>query len=307
MHRRTPGRPKGAEDCVDTGARSRAHDVPILMYHSIANSAAPRFTRFVVRPAEFAAQMGQLAANGYQPITALELARGHASGNLPARPVVLTFDDGFSDFETTVLPILQRHRFRATLYFPTAYAGRTASWLRDCAEDQRPILSWRALRDVVSAGIEVASHSHSHPQLDRLPRPAVIDELQRSRGLLEDNLGIPIEGFAYPFGYWNGNTRSGVHAAGYSYACAVGELPVSGTADRFTLARVTVAGGIGVAGFTRLLASSASPAARLSSEVKRLAWRAMRRHIRSVGGDPQPVPVGCESSSPRAASHSRAP
>lgn len=277
------------------------------MYHSIADSAAPRFARFVVRPAEFDAQMAHLTANGYQPITALDLVSGHASGNLPARAVVLTFDDGFSDFETAVLPILQRHQFRATLYVPTAYAGRTASWLRDCDEDQRPILSWRALRDVVSAGIEVASHSHSHPQLDRLPLPAVRDELQRSRGLLEDNLGIAIEGFAYPFGYWNGNVRSSVHAAGYSYGCAVGELPAFGTADRFTLPRVTVGGGIGMDGFSRLLVSSATPAARLSSEMKRLAWRAMRRHIRSVGGDPQPAQVGSASSLPRAVSHSRAP
>lgn len=281
--------------------------MPILMYHSIADSAAPRFARFVVRPTEFDAQMGHLAANGYQPITALDLVSRQASGNLPARPVVLTFDDGFSDFETAVLPILQKHQFPATLYVPTAYAGRTASWLRDCGEDQRPILSWRALRDVVSAGIEVASHSHTHPQLDRLPLPAVRAELQRSRGLLEDNLGIPIEGFAYPFGYWNGNVRSSVRAAGYSYACAVGDLPVSGTADRFTLPRMTVDGGIGINGFSRLLASSTTPAARLSSEMKRLAWHAMRRHIRSAGGDPQPVQVGFDSSLPRAVSHSRAP
>jgi peptidoglycan/xylan/chitin deacetylase (PgdA/CDA1 family) len=259
------------------------------MYHSIATTAAPRFARFVTRPADFAAQMAHLAAEGYQPITALDLARKRAIGDSPARPVVLTFDDAFTDFETAVMPILQKHGFPATLYVPTAYAGRTASWLRDCNEDRRPVLSWRALSDVVSVGIEVASHSHTHPQLDRLAMPLVRDEVRRSRLILEDNLGVPIEGFAYPFGYWNGNVRSSVSAAGYSYACAVGELPVPATADPLTLPRVTVAGGVDVDGFARLLAGSSTPVARLSSELKRQAWRTVRRHIRSVGGDPQPV------------------
>jgi peptidoglycan/xylan/chitin deacetylase (PgdA/CDA1 family) len=259
------------------------------MYHSIATSAAPRFARFVVHPADFAAQMDHLAVEGYQPITALDLARKRSDGDLLARHAVLTFDDAFADFETVVMPILQRHGFPATLYVPTAYAGRTASWLRDCNEDRRPILSWRALREITSAGIEVASHSHTHPQLDRMPLPLVRDEVRRSRQILEDNLGVPIEGFAYPFGYWDGNVRSSVSAAGYSYACSVGELAVSTAADALTLPRVTVAGGVGVDGFARLLAGSSTPAARLSSEVKRRAWRAMRRHIRSVGGDPQPL------------------
>lgn len=260
--------------------------MPILMYHSIADSAAPRFARFAVRPAHFAAQMDHLAAAGYQPITALDFARRRNAGDLLARSVVLTFDDGFSDFEAVVMPILLAHRFPATLYVPTAYVGRTASWLRDCGEDQRPILSWRALRDVASTGIEVASHSHTHPQLDRIPPPVVRDEVLRSRELLEGNLGCPVQGFAYPFGYWRRHVRSAVDAAAYSYACAVGESVVAAGDDILALPRLTVTGGLGLDGFTRLLAGSPTRIARSSIDVKRWAWRAVRRHIGFVGGDP---------------------
>lgn len=263
-------------------------DVPVLMYHSIAVSAAPRFARFVTSPVEFTAQMDYLAAEGYQPITALELIRRRRSGDLPARPVVLTFDDAYTDFEDTVMPILRAHGFPATLYVPTAYAGRTATWLRACNEDQRPILSWHALRDVASAGIEIASHSHTHPQLDRVPVSVITDELRRSRQLLEDNLSVRANGFAYPFGYWNRNARSGVAAAGYSYACAVGELAVSAASDSLTLPRMTVTGGIRLDDFSRLLAASSAPATRLSSDVKRRAWATMRR-LRLVGGDAEPT------------------
>lgn len=289
MYLPPPNRPGAGESELGSGAKAPVHDVPILMYHSIATSTTPRFARFVVHPAEFAAHMDLLVAAGYEPITALNLSRRHPNGELPALPVVLTFDDAFADFETMVMPILQKHGFPATLYVPTAYAGRTASWLRDCGEEKRRVLSWRALRDIVSTGIEVASHSHTHPQLDRIGLPLVRDEVQRSRHMLEDNLGVLIEGFAYPFGYWNGSVRSCVSAAGYSYACAVGELPVSAAADQLTLPRVTVVGGLGVDGFARLLTGSSTPAGRLSSQLKRLAWRAIRRHIHSLGGDPQPV------------------
>ena len=260
--------------------------MPILLYHSIAATAAPRFARFVVRPADFAAQMEHLAAEGYQPITALDFARMRGVSDPTARAVVLTFDDGFSDFEAAVMPVLQAYRFPATLYVPTAYVGRTASWLRDCGEDQRPILSWRALRDVASAGVEVASHSHTHPQLDRLPPSVVRDEVLRSRELLEDNLGSPIRGFAYPFGYWHRHVRSSVAAAGYFYACAVGESAAAVGADILALPRLTVPGGMGMDGFSRLLAGSSTRISLASAEMKRWAWRVVRRHVGSVGGDP---------------------
>jgi peptidoglycan/xylan/chitin deacetylase (PgdA/CDA1 family) len=294
MYRPSHSRPGAAEGGLGGGALAR--DVPILMYHSIAASAAPRFARFAVRPAEFAAQMDHLATVGYEAMTAVDFARRQAGGDLPARPVVLTFDDAFADFETAALPILAEYGFRATVFVPTAYVGHRASWLRDCEEDQRPILSWRALRDIVSAGVEVASHSHTHPQLDRTALPVVKDELLRSRRLLEDSLGVPIDGFAYPFGYWNRNVRSSVSAAGYSYACAVGELAVCAAADPLALSRLTVAGGVDLAGFARLLEGSPTAADRLSSHLKRWAWRAVRRHIRSVGGAPQPLPEQADAS-----------
>jgi peptidoglycan/xylan/chitin deacetylase (PgdA/CDA1 family) len=288
MHCPAIGMPEQAQRQLRTGAAARAVDVPILMYHSIATSAARRFRRFVVSPGEFAAQMDCLAASGYHPITALDLARSMAPDDLPARPVVLTFDDAYTDFESAVMPVLQAHGFPATLYVPTAYVGGTASWLADCNEDLRPILSWQAIRDVGAAGIEVASHSHSHPQLDRVPLRVVRDEVRRSRQLLEDQLGTPIAGFAYPFGYWNQGVRSSVAAAGYSYACAVGELAVSGNEDPWTLPRMTVTAGTGTAGLAGLLARRSTPAARWSAGMKRRAWTVIRRSIRSAGGAPQP-------------------
>lgn len=262
--------------------------VPVLMYHSIGRGAGPPFRRFVVDPGEFAAQMDYLAEGGYRPVTAAGLvAHRLESRPLPERPVVLTFDDGFTDFVTAAMPVLRAHGFPATLFVPTGYAGSTARFLRGCGEEHRGVLSWADLRGLAAEGIEVASHSHTHPQLDRVPPTVIRDEVLRSRCLLEDNLSRPVGGFAYPFGYWNRAARSALATAGFRYGCAVAELAVGTRDDVFTLPRLTVNAGIGVAGLVRLLSGGPVLGGRGVAGGKRIVWRALRRGVPAIGGDPR--------------------
>lgn len=264
--------------------------VPVLMYHSVAGQAAPGFGRFVTRPGSFLEQLDYLDAAGYQPVTAVSLAMAYRAGRpLPAQPVVLTFDDGFADFADTILPALLARRFRATLYVPTGYVGRTARWLRSCGEGARAMLSWPALRDISREGVEIAAHSHTHPQLDRLPAAEAADEVRRSRRLLEDRLGVAVDGFAYPFGYWSRAARAAVDAEGLRYACAVSELMASPADDVLTLPRLTVNAGISLAGFAALLTTRPTPRARWTAAAKRIAWRGLRSGAGSIGGDPREV------------------
>jgi peptidoglycan/xylan/chitin deacetylase (PgdA/CDA1 family) len=263
-------------------------EVPVLMYHSIGTGAGRGFRRFVVDPGEFAAQMGYLDTEGYCPVTAADLACCRSSGRpLPPRPVVLTFDDAYTDFYSAALPVLREHDFRATLFVPTAYVGSYARWDRSLREENRKILSWPALRDIAVEGVEVAAHSHTHPQLDRLAAAVVLDEVSRSRRLTEDNLAVQVQGFAYPFGYWDRAARTAVAAAGFSYACAVGDLATTPGDDVLTLPRLTVNAGIGVTGLARLLQARPTTGARRTATAKRLTWRAIRRTVPAVGGDPR--------------------
>lgn len=263
-------------------------DVPVLMYHSISTGEVARqFGRFVTDPAAFASQMDYLAAAGYHPVTAADLAASRLSGLLPARPVVLTFDDAYTDFYTAALPVLRDHGFRATLYVPTAFVGAGAAWMSSFGEGERSILSWDALGDIAAEGVEVASHSHGHPQMDRLRPDVVSEEVRRSRGLLEDHLGIPVEGFAYPFGYWNRAARAAVASAGFRYAVQVADLMTAAGDDSYTLPRLTVNAGIGAAAFARLLGTGTTASRRLAAEGKRYLWQALRRTVPAIGGDPR--------------------
>jgi peptidoglycan/xylan/chitin deacetylase (PgdA/CDA1 family) len=268
------------------GAENMMGEVPVLMYHSIAVDASQKFRRFAVHPDEFRAHMDYLDVAGYHPVTAAEFAVNRHGNKLPERPVILTFDDAYADFYSTALPILREHRFRATLYVPTGYVGTTMSFLRSVDEENRAALSWHALQEVAAEGVEIAAHSHSHPQMDRIPSTVITDEVRRSRSLLEEKLGFEISGFAYPFGFWNRAARAAVAAVGFRYAFAVGELMTTPGHDIYTLPRLTVNAGIGVPGLERLLTTRSTLSSRQASRTKRIIWRAMRQtHV--VGGDPR--------------------
>src|SRR5206468_3352471 len=99
----------------------KGKSIPILMYHSIADDASPKFKPFTVKPALFAENIAYLYHQGYTPMTVTQLMNTFSQANtlLPERPIVLTFDDGFADFFTAALPILQQYGFVATLYVAT--------------------------------------------------------------------------------------------------------------------------------------------------------------------------------------------
>lgn len=256
--------------------------VPILMYHSISTSATPAFHRFTLHPKLFAAHMAYLAQHGYRTLTMSELTdsrrRAGGSAEVPPKSVVLTFDDGFADFYTDVLPVLRRHGFAATLYVITGYVGATSRWLEPEGEADRPILTWTQLHEIADSGVECAAHSDTHPQLDDVPRQRVRHELSRPKHVLEDRLQRPVRSFAYPFGFYSRWVREMVEETGYSSACTVQELVSTGY-DPFLEPRLTVSAGTDVTALARLLDQGRPTAAnRYAVEAKRLLWQGLRRH-----------------------------
>jgi peptidoglycan/xylan/chitin deacetylase (PgdA/CDA1 family) len=219
---------------------TRTGRVPVLMYHSIGGA-----DRLAVRPEAFAEQMAWLRDHGYTPLPFGERTRP------AARPVVITFDDGYADLHGHALPILERLGFAATVFV-------TTGWLHDAGPQAagRPpgrMLTWRQAAEVAAAGVEIGAHGHSHAQLDQLGDPALRDELRRSRGLLEDRLGRPVPTMAYPYGYSSARVRREVRAGGYTAACAVANAVMTGRHDRFAVPRLTVRATTSLAGFERAL------------------------------------------------------
>jgi peptidoglycan/xylan/chitin deacetylase (PgdA/CDA1 family) len=112
----------------------------------------------------------------------------------------------------------------------------------------------------VAAGMEVGSHSVSHPRLHELPQDAAQYEIAESRTALRRMLGVPIEHFAYPFGHFSANTVELVRHAGYSSAVTVQPGLARASDDRLRLPRILVNG---ERGLWRFLLHVATPYQRL--------------------------------------------
>jgi peptidoglycan/xylan/chitin deacetylase (PgdA/CDA1 family) len=257
--------------------------VPILMYHSVSFECAPRFAPFAVTPIEFDAQMRHLRECGYSALTVTELVAAYAdAAMLPARPVVLSFDDGFRDFLTEALPTLSRYSLTATLYVVSGRVGGTSEWLESIGEGRRPLADWRELRDIAAAGIEIGGHSVSHAGLDRLPIGEASEEIGSCRAALEQGLGCAIETFAYPFGHENDAIRRMVRGAGYSSACAVRYAASSPRDDRFALARHIVRRGADIPRFDRILSDAVPFFPRAIDRARSRAYAAVRPVFRRL-------------------------
>lgn len=253
--------------------------IPILMYHSISQQATPKFKRFAVAPALFSAHMAYLHQHAYTPVTVTQLVQALAQGSstLPARPVVITFDDGFADFYTEALPVLKHYSFVATLYLVTAFINETSRWLQKEGEALRPILTWEQIASISAAGIECGGHTHTHPELDTLSLSSAREEIAHCKRLLEQHLGHEILSFAYPFGYHTTSIKQLVREAGYTSACAVKYEMSSETTDPFALTRLIVSADMSVNALANALIQGTSPLMTLSKHMATPLWRLARR------------------------------
>lgn len=173
-----------------------AGHVDILMYHSISEGGGPT----CIAPAVFAAQMEALAAAGASVVSLDQVAdwqEGRA--DLPPKPVVITFDDGFCDFADTAFPILQKHGFGAIVYLPTDCVGGPENW-RGANDPARPLMSWAAVRDLAAEGIEFGGHSLTHADLMALSGQALEDQVARCADAIAEHTGKSPAHFAPPYG-----------------------------------------------------------------------------------------------------------
>jgi peptidoglycan/xylan/chitin deacetylase (PgdA/CDA1 family) len=208
---------------VACSARDKV-EAPILSYHSIGEAASD----YVVPVSAFEQQLDWLAGEGFRTISLHELAEARAGhGTLPRRSVILTFDDGRSDAMKVVLPLLRKHGMRATFFIITDRVGEPG------------FVTWDDVRALMAAGMEIGSHTLTHPRLPDLPDEAVEQELKASKSRLEKELARPVETLAYPYNAVRSRLASLARAAGYRVAVAGS---AHGTADLLRLRRFPVTG-----------------------------------------------------------------
>lgn len=163
-----------------------------------------------------------------------------SGGELPVRPVIISFDDGYADVYQNAFPILQEYGFIGTIYLYVDRIGSSA------------FLSEEEIRSLVASGWEVGSHSMSHPDLTK-DHSIVSYEVQESRAALEQLTGGQVSSFAYPYGELDDYVISIVRHSGYSSGMGLGLNYRHSMDSLFDLKRIEVYADYSFAEFTKLL------------------------------------------------------
>ena len=161
----------------------------ILEYHKVNDRTKDNYT---VTPEEFAAQMDALKEDGYTTISVLDFLRAKkGKQQLPEKPVVVTFDDGYSDNYTEALPILEKRGMKATVFMVTNDIGLPG------------YLTWDQLHDMEKRGVELGSHTANHLPLTNMTVDEARDEVQKSKLIMEWNGLKTVFVLSYPNGKYD--------------------------------------------------------------------------------------------------------
>ena len=209
----------GLGACVALGRLLRLPGLSVLVYHSIDASGSYMSTR----PEMFRVQMLWLRDHGIRTISMRQFLERGTPQVAPERTVVLTFDDGLTNFADAAWPVLREMCFSATAYVPTAFIGGEAAWYADYGLPRLPCMGWDALRAVHREGADIQSHACSHRDLTSLPSGELGEELRRSKEALQDGLGDSVEHLAYPFGAVSPGVCLAAREAGYRSAVVLGK------------------------------------------------------------------------------------
>jgi len=197
-------------------APAKQLNVPILLYHHIAElpaGASSAQRRWTLSPEKFADQMRWIAERGFHPVTIAQL-NGYLKHGLllPAKPIVISFDDGWKDQYCAAFPILKKYNFSATFFIITDSVGHSA------------YMDWDQLSELSDSGMDIEPHSCTHARLSTLPPEQAWRQIHDSKLVLENRLHKPVPVFAYPFGSYGERVISLVKEAGFDMAVTVSGL-----------------------------------------------------------------------------------
>ncbi len=205
----------------------------VLCYHAVSDTWDHPLA---VRRETLTRQLAGAIRWGWKPAGALEVVAGKP------RALHVTFDDAYRSI-LGVLPSLEQLGIRPTVFVCTDYAaeGRPLDLppldrLPAVHRNELATLCWDELRELAERGVEIGSHTRTHPNLRELSTGELRQEVTASREEIESELGRRCSYFAYPYGQFDARVRGEVERAGYE--AAFGLVGVGLLGGRFGVSRV---------------------------------------------------------------------
>lgn len=221
--------------------------VPILVYHQVVdedfdlNNVSVGDRPYYLKKAEFIQQMEYLFDQGFKTLTLGEFVGFiKDGGQLPTKSIVLTFDDGHISNYTHIYPILCRFNFKATFFLIVGKIGTPEK------------LDWEQIMEIVASGMEMGSHTITHPFLSNLKENEIFWELKRSKEVLENHLKKEIDFFSIPRELANSNWLKIARDCGYKTVCTSKVGLNKWNTNLFTLKRIGIKNGIDLNTFSQI-------------------------------------------------------
>lgn len=246
----------------------------ILMYHQVGRFAPMRAHRAnYCDHRRFARQMAMLRSGGFRVLSLDKALRCLAGEHpMPARAIVLTFDDAYANFLDYAAPVLADRGFPATVYAISDWLGQPMRWRDPDPGRERPrLMTGAELRSLRQAGFAVGSHGCTHPRLAELSQQDQGIEISRSRERLQDILGEAVRDLCYPFGSFNRDSIRLAAQAGYRSATTCLRGAATAADHPLVLPRKAISYGDNLIGFVWKLAVKNAPKPELAAWRRRLA------------------------------------
>lgn len=250
----------------------RKDRVPALLYHHFASKVNDSKHEqgnydpvYFCYDTAFDEQMNYLHREGYTTISLGDfVAFQEGKRPLPAKPIIITFDDGFMSNYLYAFPVLKKYGLTATIFVTL---DPNSPNYKKYAHVDSP-LTQEQIKEMSEYGISIESHSMTHPYLSRLNPEVVRWELEESKKRLQDILGKPVDYLAIPSGAYDRTVKKLVKGAGYKATFCMLKGSNNKQSDRFALRRLVVGRDFTLEDFSRILQPATACYLRLTSSMQ---------------------------------------
>jgi peptidoglycan/xylan/chitin deacetylase (PgdA/CDA1 family) len=209
--------------------------IPVLMYHMIGDV---KDNDAVLTEANFRAQMKFLKDNDFHPISMQQLYDYMVNKKaVPIRPVVITFDDGYPDTYSIVMPIMKEYGFKCTVFIPTYDA------------DQGTRLRWDQIKEMKNSGMDICSHGYRHERMPNMSAAALDAEISKAQAELKEQLGVQNEFFCYPYGGNSPAAEAALKKAGIKLAVTMNPGWANYGENPYAVERIWIGNAVDIANF----------------------------------------------------------
>lgn len=201
-------------------------NITILNYHKVDDMKIA----LSVSPVEFEEQMSYLKSEGYTTISPKDLMDFmEFDKELPEKPLLITFDDGYLDNYTNAYPIMKKYGFTGTVFIVTDFISN----------DER-FMTWEQVKELKENGFYIGSHTMQHKPMTELDDETLKSELLGSAAALDQHLGKDEYYIAYPTGAYNSHIEKAVKECGYRAAFTIRYGNVDQASNPYALERIPI-------------------------------------------------------------------